>query len=175
MTTAPTFVERETQAYAAVRRKMVRARIAEAAPHELAEVASFLAAHEVAVAGPPIIRYLVVDYGDGEVEIDIGIPCTSLAIPKHDRIMLAVLPAGRWATTMHAGPYDELVHTTAALLDSAAQAGIEWAVEDDQGVTRWAGRVEHYLVGPPAEHDPAKLRTEIAILVRDDRMGMPPG
>ena len=167
MTIAPAFVERETQPYAAVRMKVLRTEIAGVATDALARVSKFLADHHIPPQGPALIRYLVVDYGDGETEIDIGYPIGTHAIPDDESVRLAVLPAGVYATTMHDGDYRELVHTTAKLLDSAQREGFDWADEDDHGVTRWGGRVEHYVVGAPAERDPAKWRTEIAILTRN--------
>ncbi|PYQ59498.1 MAG: hypothetical protein DMF53_18685 [Acidobacteria bacterium] len=54
--------------------------------------------------------------------------------------------------------------TTAALLEWAKQRSLRWAVRDDDKVTYWEGRVEHYLVGPLLETEPRNWRTEIAIL-----------
>ncbi|HWB75590.1 MAG TPA: GyrI-like domain-containing protein, partial [Nannocystaceae bacterium] len=155
--------------YAAVRMKLLRTEIADIASDALARVSTFLDSHHIAAQGPALIRYLVVDYADGDVEVDIGYPIGTHAIPADEQVRLAMLPAGVYATTTHRGDYGELVHTTAKLLDSAQREGFDWADEDDHGVTRWGGRVEHYLAGPPVERDAAKWRTEIAILTRNAR------
>jgi hypothetical protein len=38
---------------------------------------------------------------------------------------------------------------------------------EQRKVTRWDGRIEYYLVGPPDEPNPKNWRTEIAILISD--------
>jgi hypothetical protein len=57
------------------------------------------------------------------------------------------------------------VETTAALLEWAKRGKVDWAMVEQNKVTRWQGRVEHYLVGPPAEADPKNWQTEIAIRI----------
>jgi effector-binding domain-containing protein len=79
----------------------------------------------------------------------------------------AQIPAGTFATVIHRGPYDALVQTTAALMDWAQQNNINWAMVEQRKVTRWEGRIEHYLVGSPDEPNPKNWQTEIAILISD--------
>jgi len=52
----------------------VREALGDAAPGLLAEVYDWLAINSIAVAGSPLIRYLIVDYNTGEVEVDVGAP-----------------------------------------------------------------------------------------------------
>jgi hypothetical protein len=65
----------------------------------------------------------------------------------------------------HRGSYDTLVDTTAALLEWGKQTGAKWQMTEQQNVTQWGARVERYDVGPPAESDPIRWRTDIAILL----------
>ena len=160
----PAFTKREAQTYAGLRKRVARAGLAEVVPAALAEVSEFLSGHSIPTEGPPLVRYLIVDYNVDEVEVDIGFPVGVSALPEHTRIRRQTLPAGTYATVIHAGDYAKLVDTTAALLEWAKQRSLRWAVRDDDKVTYWEGRVEHYLVGPPLETEPRNWRTEIAIL-----------
>jgi effector-binding domain-containing protein len=167
MTIEPTLTEREARTYAGLRKRVARGELAEIVPAALTEVSEFLSDHSIPAEGPPLVRYLIVDYNVDEVEIDIGFPVGVPSLPEPARIRHQTLPAGIYATVIHSGDYAKLVDTTAALLEWAKQRSLRWAVRDDDKVTRWEGRVEHYLVGPPLETEPRGWRTEIAILVSD--------
>jgi effector-binding domain-containing protein len=160
----PAYMRRSAQPYLAIRARMVRDALATTAPQLLAELTAWLAAHAVAPIGAPLIRYFVVDYNTAEVEIDLGVPVENAA-PEDKRVRSGVLPGGQYVVVTHAGSYDGLVDTTAELLAWGEAHHVRWQVEEKDHVTKWAGRVEHYLVGPPRETDPARWQTEIAILV----------
>jgi effector-binding domain-containing protein len=161
----PKFLNRETQPYAGIRARLARNELSEFVPHTLSELLAFLHRHRVSVIGASLIRYLVVDYNTGEVEVDVGVPIEGTTLPPDDRVHPAQIPAGTFATVIHRGSYDALVKTTAALLDWGKKKKIKWRVIQDRKVTRWNARVEHYQVGPPDEPDPENWQTEIAILV----------
>jgi len=121
----------------------------------------------VTPSGPPLIRYFVVDYNTGDVDVHIGFPVETTRLPASpEKVRPGDLPAGRYAVVTHAGSYETLVDTTRALLEWAKAEHIEWANAEDDNVTRWVSRVEHYVVAPPEETDPAKWRTDITILIR---------
>ncbi len=162
----PKLVQRSAQRYAGIREHVDRDQLAEVVPRNLQELFAFLEQHQVQATGPPLIRYLVVDYNTGEVEVDIGAPVAS-SLPASCRVKSRQIPAGTFATVAHRGSYDTLVYTTANLLDWAKQKKVQWQVSETRNVTRWNGRVEHYLVGPPTELEPKKWQTEIAILVSE--------
>src|SRR5436853_1944520 len=166
MKVEPVFSARKEQRYAGLRAQISRDQLAEVAPQSLAQVAAFLAGHGIAVTGPPIVRYLVVDYNTEGVEIDVGVIVEASDLPDDPEIRLGKLPAGTYASVVHSGPYDGLVETTAAFLEWAKHSGVAWAVQDDHNVTHWAARVERYLVGPPLETSVENWRTEIAILMQ---------
>jgi effector-binding domain-containing protein len=165
----PELVHRATRAYAGVRERLPRTQLADVVPRLLAEVTAFLGGHRIPAAGPALIRYLVVDYNTGDVEIEAGFPIDASALPSHGRVRLGQLPAGVYATVVHRGSYATLMATTAALLDWAKTQSVAWQVSAEGKVTRWEARVEHYLVGPPDEPDPDAWRTEIAILLAAPR------
>jgi effector-binding domain-containing protein len=164
----PKFVEREAQPYAGIREHLGRDDLPEIAPRTLSELLAFLQKHQIHLTGAPLIRYLVVDYNTGEVEVDVGAPVETTALPPDDRVHPAQIPAGTFATVIHRGSYEALVKTTAALLDWAKQNNVKWQVVEERNVTQWSARVEHYLVGPADEPNPKNWETEIAILVSAD-------
>jgi len=161
----PKFLKRDAQPYAGIRVRLARNELSEIVPRTLSELFAFLQRHRVSIIGAPLIRYLVVDYNTGEVEVDVGVPIEAPTLPADDRVYPAQIPAGTFATVIHRGSYDALVKTTAALLDWGKEKNVKWQVAEERKVTRWNARVEHYQVGPPDEPDPENWRTEIAILV----------
>jgi len=163
----PRFAKRDAQPYAGIRSRLQRDELPEHVPRTLSALRAFLQKRQVHITGAPLIRYLVVDYNTGEVEIDVGIPVGAAILPADDRVRAAEIPAGTFAAVIHRGSYDALMEKTAALLDWAKQKKVRWQVVEKRKVTRWSARVEHYLVGPPDEPDPKNWQTEIAILVSD--------
>jgi len=113
-----------------------------------------------------LIRYLVVDYNTGEVEVDVGVPIEAPTLPADDRVYPAQIPAGTFATVIHRGSYDALVKTTAALLDWGKEKNVKWQVAEERKVTRWNARVEHYQVGRPMSRIPKTGRPRSRSLSR---------
>jgi effector-binding domain-containing protein len=161
----PNIAKREAQPYAGIRQTLKRGKLAQFVPGSLIAVCGFLQKHRLHVTGAPLIRYWVVDYNTGEIEVEVGVPVAAGTLPGDAAVHSAQIPAGTFATVIHRGPYDALVQTTAALMDWARQNKVTWAVSERRKVTHWDGRVEHYLVGPPDEPNPKNWQTEIAILI----------
>jgi effector-binding domain-containing protein len=127
------------------------------------ELFGWLAARGIDAAGAPFIRYLQVDMANG-LEIDVAAPVPSPLQPE-GQISAEVLPAGRYVTLLHVGPYDGLMSANAALQKWAVQRGIRWQMTDD---SRWGARVERYLTNPSDEPDRRRWETELAYLAVDD-------
>ena len=166
MSLTPTIEHRPALPYAAIRDRLPRARLAEVASERVAAVYEWLGAHGWTAAGSPFVRYLVVDYNDGTVEVEVGVP-TTLSLTSDDEVKAGALPDGRYAVVVHRGSYADLVSTTAELLAWGKANEIEWAVEEVDRVTSWRGRVEHYVTGPAETPKLSDWRTEIAILLND--------
>ena len=166
MQVLPTIAKRETQSYAGIRKTLRREEIPDVVPDCLATIFGFLHKHRICVTGAPLIRYFLVDYNTGGIEVDVGVP-VGVTLPADPRVHSAHIPSGAFATVIHQGPYDALVETTAALMDWAKQNKVNWMMAEQHRVTRWDSRVEHYLVGPPDEPNPKNWQTEIAILISD--------
>jgi effector-binding domain-containing protein len=131
---------------------------------------AWMGQHGVEPAGPPFIRYHEVD-ADGEpLEIEVAAPVEEGAEPSEDGpIRPGLLPAGRYVTLLHTGPYrsdevPDLGDAQAALRDWIEKEGIVTSRPSERG-SSLPCCVEHYKVGPPHEQDWTKWETELAYLV----------
>ncbi len=167
MSFIPKLEHRAAQQYVAVRTHLSREELADIVPQLLREVYEWLASHGIAAAGAPFVRYLVVDYNNAKLEIEVGAPVAAATVSGDERVQGGVLPGGRYATVLHRGPYTNLVATTAKLLAWGKENNIAWQVHEESNVTSWRGRIEHYLTGPDDEPDARNWQTEIAILLAE--------
>jgi effector-binding domain-containing protein len=160
MSNEPLIQARAAQHYAAIPATVTMDGIAAAVDDAFPELFGWLAGQGIVPAGPPLIRYLVIDMA-GELQIELGVP-----VAASGRVQPGVLPEGRYAVLRHTGPYDGLVASNAALLHWARENGIELDTWDTPQGSAWRGRAEHYLTDPSQEPDPAKLETDVAFLIR---------
>jgi len=130
------------------------------------EVDGWLKSQGIGSPGPAIIRYLTTDMSK-KLDIDVGFVVDE-PMPAKDRIIVDILPAGRYATLLYTGPYKGkgIFKANVALLDWAKETGIAWNTTSRNGVEWWNGRVEWYLTDPAREVDTKKYRTELAFLVK---------
>lgn len=119
-----------------------------------------------AMAGPPFLRYRVIDLG-GDLQVEAGVPVSSEVEPAEEEAFLDVLPAGRYVATTHTGPFDELVELTARLLAWAEGQGLVFDVRDSDDGEVWGCRCEFYLTDPSTEPDPARFQTRLAFRLAD--------
>jgi effector-binding domain-containing protein len=159
----PQIRQRDELTYAGIPVTVTFEAFSQAADSTFPELFGWLAEHGITPAGPPFIRYHVIDMA-GELEIEFGAPVDE-AVPAQDRVRPGLLPAGRYVTLLHTGSYDGLMAANAAVQDWARQQGITLESSPDQA--RWQGRVEHYLSDPREVPDPARWETEVAYLVSD--------
>jgi effector-binding domain-containing protein len=111
-------------------------------------VAGFLPAHNSYPVGPPFARYS--RRADGLFDVAAGFPVQA-PIEGDGDVEAITLPGGPAATTMHVGPYDDMVPGYQAITDwitsqNAAPVGDPWEV---------------YLSDPGAQPDPAQWQTQI--------------
>ena len=102
----------------------------------------------VAIAGRPFTRYQ--STGPGLYRIEVGMPVAT-ATGGESRVESGTLPGGPVAVAMHAGSYDTLTETYAALerwieANGYRTAGAPW---------------ESYITDPADLPDPADWRTEV--------------
>jgi effector-binding domain-containing protein len=142
----PKFEERAALPYAGVRRTVTMDDLAATIDRDLPALFARLAQEGVEPAGPPFIRYVKVDM-ERALEIELGVPVDGDA-----HVRSGALPAGRYATLVHVGPYGGLRDAHQALQD--------WA--EEQGF-RWSERVETYVTDPRQEPDSSRWETEVAL------------
>ncbi len=97
-------------------------------------------------SGEPFAAYYNLDMQD--LDVEIGFPVTK-HLPDRGNIRGSLLPAGKYASTMHIGPYDTVGPAYEALAQYVTANGYEPA-----GVA-----YEFYFSGP--ETPPNEIRTQI--------------
>lgn len=164
MQTAPEVLDRGEQPYAAVRAKLPMAELGSLADR-FGDVFAWVGAHGLQPAGPPFFRYLVIDM-DGDLEVEAGVPLAAPAEPDGD-VITGVLPAGRYASLIHTGQYNDLVAANEVLLNWGDQHGLKWDRSPGEHGERWASRLEIYLTDPSVEPDTTKWETQLAFRLAD--------
>lgn len=164
MSATPEIVERAEQPYVAIRASVTMQQLAGLGAR-VGEVFGWLAARDLAPAGPPFFRYNVIDM-DRQLEVEAGVPVAS-AVAGDDQVVAGVLPAGRYVTALHAGHPDDLIGAVAGLLDWAASQGLRWDMHDTADGERWGSRLEFYLTDPGQQPDMSKWETQLAFRLAD--------
>lgn len=109
---------------------------------------AYALANRLQVAGPPFVRYP--QRSETSIEYEAGLPVLKPG-DGTDAIRPISLPAGPAATTVHVGPYEQLLAAHAALASFSAgsqrpASGPGWEV---------------FLTNPLQEPDPASWRTKV--------------
>jgi effector-binding domain-containing protein len=164
MSAEPEIVTRAEQPYVAIRGRVTMAGIG-ALGARTPEVFAWLGARGLPPAGPPFLKYNVIDMAR-QLEIDNGVPVAATADGDGD-IIAGVLPAGRYATLTHVGHPSELAAATKTLLDWAAGQGLTWDMSLGADGEQWASRLEFYLTDPREEPDMSKWVTQLAFRLAD--------
>jgi effector-binding domain-containing protein len=164
MSAAPQIVTRAEQPYVAIRGQVTMAEIGPFAGRT-GEVFAWLGARGLAPAGPPFLKYNVIDMMR-QLEIEAGVPVAA-ATDGDGAVISGVLPAGRYATVTHVGHPSELLGVTKALRDWAAEQGLTWDMSPDGDGERWASRLEISLSDPREEPDMSRWVTQLAFRLAD--------
>jgi len=164
MLVAPEIETRTEQAYVALRARVPMSGIAAFAVRT-GEVFSWLGDRGLAPAGPPFLKFNVIDMVR-ELEMENGVPVAA-PVNGDDLVVAGVLPAGRYATVTHTGHPSELVEVTGALLDWGAEQGLTWDMSPSENGDRWGARLEFYLTDPAEEPDMSKWQTQLAFRLAD--------
>jgi effector-binding domain-containing protein len=128
------------------------------------EMSAWLKQQDVELAGPPFLRYHVIDMA-GEMDIEYGIPVAE-ASPGDGRVTAGLIPAGRYASLVYSGSG---LTGNKTLIEWARAKGITWdRWDDEKGDAFWA-RYESYLTDPKIEHRKTKWKIEVAIKLADDQ------
>ncbi len=105
-------------------------------------------------SGPPFIRVRETDAQGEPLELDVGVPAGAGASGEGE-VIADALPAGRYVTALHVGPYRSETHTD---LGDARNELLAWAAEHDQTVLEGT---DHLLAGPESGPDFTKWTTEL--------------
>jgi len=160
----PEIVTRAEQPYVAIRGHVSMAEIGAFAVRT-GEVFGWLGARGLVPAGPPFLKYNVIDMAR-QLEIDNGVPVAAPVDADGD-VIAGAIPPGRYATVTHTGHPSELMGATKALLDWATAQGLAWDVSPEAGGERWGSRLEIYLTDPAEEPDMSKWVTQLAFRLAD--------
>jgi effector-binding domain-containing protein len=163
MAAEPRIVERTEQPYIAIRALVTMQELGKVLPALVPETYAWLGSQGGQPAGPPFFKFNVIDM-DRQLEVEVGIPVAT-AMTGDDRVLAAVLPAGRYATLLHVGHPAGLADATRSLLDWAAERGLAWDVDETGGDERWAARLEIYQDDPTPNMD--TWETELAFKLAD--------
>lgn len=165
----PKVVERSEQPYLGLKGVVTVQAVATIADR-LPELFAWLGERGVEPVGAPFFKYDVIAMGD-RLEIEVGVPVAaglpSLGVPVDGDVFADVLPAGRYAVVHHVGHPDELMDVTGALLEWAADQGLEWDVVEAADGEHWGCRLEVYGTDPAEEPDLAKWETDLVFRLAD--------
>ena len=169
----PRVEERAASPYVGIRDRVTgEAEFRRAVDRGFPELFGWLGENGTPPAGPPFIRYLELDEQDEPVEIELGVPMGSV-LTLDGRLRAGSLPAGRYATLLHVGPYNsasvpDLAAARTELRRWALQNGVELESSKTAGGTRYRACVEHYITDPRSEPDSSKWETELAYLTAEN-------
>jgi effector-binding domain-containing protein len=110
-------------------------------------IAGYLGELGQAPAGAPFAAYYNMDMQD--LDIEIGFPVAS-KLPGRGEILAGEIPAGKFATSLHTGPYDQCGPVYEALT--------QWVAEHHYEAN---GVAYEYYLNDPTETPPEELKMQI--------------
>jgi effector-binding domain-containing protein len=160
---------REAEPYLGIRAPVTHG-IREFADGAFPELFGWLFENGVTPAGPPFLRYYEVDRGGEPLEVEAGVPVEAAPANTNGRVRPAMLPAGRYLTSLHVGPYTsdampDLADARAELVAWARENGVVYGTETERGL-EFPCALERFIVGPAEDPDFTTWRTEFAYLIR---------
>tara|TARA_R110000751_G_scaffold272764_1_gene373064 strand:- start:84559 stop:85053 length:495 start_codon:yes stop_codon:yes gene_type:complete len=159
----PAVVEYAARPYVALRRQVVMP-IGKDATETMDQLIREIEAQEIQGTGAAIFKYNIVKMPELEMEFGFEI---QMAQTTTGELMSGILPAGRYAELTYMGPYSYLTKVNGTLIDWSRQNGLEFDMHPDADGDHFVSRVEFYPNGPQDEPDPDKLKTIVAIKLKD--------
>ncbi|HEY0607275.1 MAG TPA: GyrI-like domain-containing protein [Herpetosiphonaceae bacterium] len=165
--TEPKIEERAEQRYMGIRAEVTMQELDNGlVPQTLDELFGWLEQQGIEPAGPPIMRFHVIDM-ECNLDVELGVPVAH-TVAGNGRIQPNSLPAGRYAWLGYTGIGNGIAGN-AALLDWGAKQGLVWdTFESDKG-DGFGARYETLLMGPQDDPDPANWDNEVAIRLADEQ------
>jgi effector-binding domain-containing protein len=127
------------------------------------QIYAWLVQQKVEPSGPPFYRYKDF-FSDGRITLEAGVPAI-VESTGDTGLTTGVLPEGRYLSILYTGDYSGLQPVTSFLMRWAEMRGLKFQAEETGGVSRWAGRLEWYLVDPNCQPNPAEWQTKVSILL----------
>jgi effector-binding domain-containing protein len=136
------------------------------------ELFGWLGSRGIAPAGAPFIRYLELSSDGQPLRFELGVP-TATQADADGPVHAGTLPAGRYATLLHVGPYshdevDDLSDARTRLAVWAEREGISLESSPTARGTAFRASLERYLTDASREPDWSKWETELSHLIESD-------
>ena len=160
---------REAQPYLGIRAAVPHG-IRDFADNAFPELFGWAFENGVVPAGPPFLRYHEVDRAGEPLDVEAGVPVERPPEGANGRTRAGALPAGRYLTAVHLGPYTsdalpDLLDARAELVRWARENEIVYARETERGLS-FPCALERFVVGPVDDPDFTNWQTEFAYLIR---------
>jgi len=160
---APKIVSRPSQVYMGIRTLAPFKGMSKVVEELRQELNAWLIQNAVKPAGPPFLRYHMIDMR-GSMDISYAIPVQKV-LPDDGPVQAGELPAGRYASLVYSGGGI-----------SANRALIEWVRAQGLKLDRWnteqgdtfRGRYESFLTDPVLEPRKSRWEIEVAIKLVED-------
>jgi effector-binding domain-containing protein len=159
----PTIAHRAEKPYMGIRVQVPMKGMFKVADQLRKELSAWFKQQHLEVAGPPFLRYHVIDMS-GDMDIEVGFPVVT-TLPDDTRVKAGVLPEGRYAYLIYVG---HGLTGNKALLGWAIANGLAWDRWDDPKGDAFRSRCETYLTDPKIEPKKTKWEVELAIKLMDD-------
>ena len=163
MITRPKIETREEQHTLGIRKPVPMSELPKIIPAYTREVFTYLRAKNIAPAGPPFLRFHVIEM-PGRLDVEIGV-----IVPKgaegEGEIVSGAIPAGEYATLIYTGL--DGYHASKTLMEWAQKNGVKWDEWKGPHGDAFRSRVELSLIDPADEPNPDKWETLVAIKIAD--------
>jgi effector-binding domain-containing protein len=126
------------------------------------ELNGWVAENKVKTAGPPFLRFHVIDMR-GYMDISFCVPVRK-ALPNDGNVKADVIPAGQYASLVYSGGG---VSANRALIEWVRAQGMDFDRWDTDQGDNFRGRYETYLTDPKIEPRKSKWKIEVAIKLAD--------
>lgn len=157
MLTLPKIIGRKSQRYVAVRLP-VAIPFGQDLDPAFDELFAAFSNARVEPIGMEFIKFNLIDMP--RLEIEVGMT-TDVALTLSSRMIEGELPAGRFVSLTHTGPYEDLMDVTSMLVGWAKEKGLKWDSSDTPIGEKFACRLEVHDNNPSIEADPRKLQTTL--------------
>ena len=122
------------------------------------ELNAWMEENKVKTAGPPFLRYHVIDMR-GFMDISYCIPVKK-TLPEKGKVKADFIPAGKYASLIYSGGG---ISANRALIEWVRAQGMDFDRWDTEQGDNFRGRYETFLTDPKIEPRKSKWQIEVAI------------